>query len=130
MIFQKVQVIPRLDCEPDLFYEVDTGVIYPLLEIKAGTRLEMGRSIPVTGMLELWELSAGGKLSAYFFRSPFAMEAHGGYLISYLKNKGVADSHEVVLKLDHLIIYNFPNRGTLAVSPRVKDSLAKILESQ
>lgn len=130
MIFNKVCIVPRINCEPDLFYEVDSGVVYPLVPIPKGARLELGRPIPVTGMLDLTELMLGTKRAAYFFRSSFTMEARGGYLVTYLKNKGEAVAHEVVLRLDNLIIYNFPNRGTMAVSPKVTEAMAKILESQ
>lgn len=131
MIFDRLSIQPRIDYEAEIFYEMAVGVVYPITLIPAKTKLTLGRNIPLQGMFELFELlGPNDVLVAYLFKSPFAMEARGGYLVTFLKGRGQADSHEVVLKLEHLIIYNFPNRGTLAASPRVKDEISQILESQ
>ena len=131
MIFDRLTIEPRIDYEAEIFYETMAGVVYPITPVKAKTKLTQGRRIPLTGMFELYEmLGHQDLLVGYLFKSSFAMEALGGYLVTFLKAKGQADSHEVVLKLDHLIVYNFPNRGTLAASPKVKDSITQILESQ
>lgn len=130
MIFDRVSIKTRLDYEPELFYEVPIGAIYPIGPIPKNTVLEVGRRIPLLCMLELYEVLSKDVRVGYLFKSSFAMECHGGYLITYLKGKGEAESHEVLLKLENLIIYNFPNRGAMAASPRVAGNFLKILENQ
>ena len=76
------------------------------------------------------ELLLEGRRVGYLLRSSFTTINGGGYLLAYLKGRGLADSHEVLLKLDNLVIYNLPNRGILAVSPEVGTAIAQILESQ
>lgn len=50
--------------------------------------------------------------------------------MAYLKTKGEATEHELLLRLNTLVIYNYPNRGTIAISPTVNESVAKVLEHQ
>ena len=130
MIFDRATISAILDYEPHLFYELPVGYLYPVVHINKGASIEIGRRIPVVGMFEISELLVKDSVVGYLFKSSFTIECFGGYLVAYLKGKGLVEAHEVVLKLDNLIIYNFPNHGTLVVSPAVSPALLEILESQ
>jgi len=129
-LFFTTTVMPRIRCESFVFVEVDKGFIYPLVDIEANTKLTLGRQVPLNGMFELFELARDNERIGYMFKTSFTVENGGGFLITYLKNKGLADSHEVLLKLDTLVIYNFPNRGTLAISPKCGPEVQNVLENQ
>lgn len=129
-LFPTPSIRVRIPCRPGVFVETERGFIFATTDIVAGSPLEQGAQIPLAGMLEMFELLLNGVRVGYILRSSFTVVNGGGYLLTYLRGKGLADAHEVLLKLDNLVIYNFPNRGTLAVSPEVGTSIAQILESQ
>ena len=129
-LFAAPFVAPLLSCDPFVFYETDKGFIFPLVEIAAKSKLEIGRQIPLAGMFELLELSHNKVRVGYLFKTSFSVINGGAYLVTFLKNKGLAEAYEVLLKLDTLVIYNFQNRGTLAISPKVSNHLERILDNQ
>lgn len=129
-LFKPNAVIPPIDYDPCLFYTHDRGVVYPVVPVAAKEELFVGKNIPLTGMLDMFELLRDKTRIGFIFRSSFSLVNHGGALLVFLQNRGLATEHEVVTKIDDLIIYNYPNKGTLAVSPRASSSLKKILEAQ
>ena len=129
-LFKVPPVVLVLDADPAVFVTHDRGYVYPLEALPAKAELYLGRQMPITGMFEIYELMFSDKRVAYLFRSSFTVKNGGAYLCAFLQNKGLATDHEVLLKLDSLVVYNFPNKGTLAVSPVVAASVKKILEAQ
>jgi hypothetical protein len=129
-LFPVTPLVLPVKCDAQVFCETKRGFFYPLLEVKEGTEVSLGRQIPLSGMFDLFEVQARDLRVGYMFRSTFSVENGGGYLLAHMKTKRLAEEHEVLLKLDSLVIYNFPNRGTLAVSPKVGSAFRKILESQ
>jgi hypothetical protein len=65
------------------------------------------------------------------FVSQFQVENHGGYLLTYIsKGAGKATTVDTLVKTDDMIVYNYPNRGSLIISPRVNEDIAGVLEEQ
>ena len=129
-LFKVPPVVLVLDADPSVVITHERGYVYPLEALSVKTELHLGRQIPITGMFEIYELMLGERRVAYLFRSSFTVRNGGAYLCAFLQNKGLATEFEVLLKLGSLVVYNYPNKGTLAVSPVGSASVMKILEAQ
>jgi hypothetical protein len=72
-----------------------------------------------------------GVKCGYLFNSKFEIINNGGFITTFLQSgKGKASNVEVLAKSEHLILYHFPNRGSMAVSPIVNSTIANVFESQ
>lgn len=129
-LFQAPTFSIKLESDPYIFVESEKGYLYPLIKLYPSMDLEVGKQLSLAGMFELFELVCDKVKVGYIFRSSFTTENKGGALVTYLKNKGLAEDYETLLRIDTLVIYNFPNHGTLAVSPKVSDVVQKVLDNQ
>jgi len=112
------------------FYQVDGGHLILNQEIQ-DDHVEIGEKIPAVGMFTIYWLLNKKMKVGYYFTSEFRTVNHGGYLVTFLNNgAGKATTAQLTLKTDKLVIYNYPNRGTLAISPEVNDEVQVILEEQ
>lgn len=119
------------DAEPGLFYEVDNAYVMFLEEHKAPFKCTVGIKIVVPCMFDMHLLMLDAQKVGYWFTSQFQVINGGGYLCTYLHaKKALADTVEVLAKTDELVIYNFSNRGTLIVSPRISAELKSIFGEQ
>ena len=103
--------------------------MYPVKPVPACSELQPGKEIPNGSMFSIRELLRGSEHVGYLFSSPFYTQNRGGILITSLADR-IANGHEVCVKLDHLVIYNYPNTGSIAASPKVGPTVARMLESQ
>lgn len=119
----------------ELSTEVDVGFFYDLENSEYATfivphrgSVEVGSRISVGCMFEVnWLVYAKQKVG-FLFTTPFQVENGGSYLIAYMNNaKGRAKTVEVLTKTKDLVIYNFPNRGTIVATPRVGFDLKTML---
>jgi hypothetical protein len=120
-----------LDSEPHLFYSTDIGFALYNQELKQGTVLKIGERIPVACMFEVRWLILDGKKLGYLFNSQFQVTNKGGYIMTYMNSgAGKASAVEVLVKTDTLVIYSFPNHGTLVISPHIGQDIVSILDEQ
>lgn len=125
------EVVAHLDVEPGLFYEIDNAYVMYLEEFKAPFKATVGDKIPVTCMFDLHWLMRDDVKVGFWFESQFQVMNGGGYLCTFLHaKKAKADTVEVLVKTDALVLYNFPNRGTLVISPKVSPELLTIYDEQ
>lgn len=119
-----------LDADPGLFYKLGSGhAIFK--EKTAAGELTKGAQIPLSCMFQAYWLLRGKDRVGYYFVSQFQVDNRGGYLVTYLNNgAGKADSVEVMLKTEHLVVFHYPNRGTLIISPSVSEDVQTIFQEQ
>jgi|SRR5882672_1086670 len=120
-----------LDSDPHFFYSTEAGFALYLKKLKQGTVLQVGARIPVLCLFKAHWLILDGEKVGYVFDSEFQVSNKGGYIMAFLeKGVGKAATVEVLVKTDTLVIYNFPNRGTLVVSPHIGADVLNILNEQ
>lgn len=120
-----------LDSESQLFYSTDLGFTLYSQELKQGTVLKIGERIPVACMFEVRWLLLDGRKIGYLFNSQFQVTNKGGYIMTYMNSgAGKASAVEVLVKTDTLVVYHFPNHGTLVISPYIGNDIQNILEEQ
>lgn len=120
------------------------GVFYPLSHagkvvghalykdrIEAGP-MKLGAKIPVACMTEIHWLMRGDKQVGFSFSSHFPIVNGGGYLLTQSAKAGAAPSNrvETLVKTEDLIIFHYPNHGTLVISPMIEDQVQSIFEYQ
>jgi hypothetical protein len=120
------------DLDPHLFYEANGGFSLFTRPVPKRTTIEIGPRIPLACMFTANWLLVGDERVGYFFQSEFQTLNQGGYVATFLESKrGAATAVEVVLKIDKvLVVYNYPGKGSLIVSPRVSDALNLIFSEQ
>lgn len=120
------------DLDPHLFYEANGGFSLFTKSLLKRTPIEIGPKIPLACMFTAFWLLVGEERVGYFFQSEFQTLNQGGYVVTFLESKrGAATAVEVVLKIDKvLVVYNYPGKGSLIVSPRVSEALSLIFSEQ
>jgi hypothetical protein len=119
-----------LDADSGLFYELESGYAIFKSRVKAGP-VQKGARLPLNCMLEAYELLRDGVRVGFFFVSQFQISNCGGYLVTWMTNgAGRANSVEVMLKTEDLVVLNYPNRGTLVISPKVNAPILSVFEEQ
>lgn len=106
------------------------GFILPTVDLARGDHIQIEISLKLSCMFHVYTIANKGERCGFFFISRFAVENHGGFLLTYLKQHSTADKVDTLIKSDELILYNYPNRGSLAISPMVSSAVANIFETQ
>lgn len=118
------------DCFPGAFHSVGQKFFLPTKLVSSGSDVVEGQKLPLTCMFEINFAMVGGERVGFLFQSRFETENGGAWLRTFLRNKGQATDTETLIKDEHLVLYNFPNKGTLAISPLVNSEIATIFEEQ
>lgn len=117
--------------EPGLFYEVDKAHVMFLSQHTGMFDCFIGDRIPIACMFDAYWLMKDSERIGFWFTTQFKIINGGGYLCAFLESKkGKADVAETLVKTDHVVVYHFPNRGTLIVSPLVSPEFAVVLAEQ
>jgi hypothetical protein len=118
--------------DPHLFYEAFGGFCLFTQPLPKRTPLQVGQKIPLACMFTAHWLMSGEERVGYFFQSEFQTINQGGYVATFLESKrGTATAVEVVLKIEKvLVVYNYPGKGSLLVSPQTSERLNLIFSEQ
>lgn len=126
-----------IDAEPGLFFEISgLGVAAHAVffaEHKGPSVFGIGPQINVNGMFAVYWLTKGETRVGLLFTSTFQVINAGGYLVAFMNQaRGRASQVDVLFKSDDLglVIYNFPNRGTMVVLTKIGDEVLTIFEEQ
>ena len=119
-----------IEARPGVFTEIADAHLLATQRIPEGTEIETGPALPVSCMFDVSFALVAGQRVGFLFRSRFEVENGGSYLMTYMRNKGVATVSETLIKDEHLVIFNYPNKGTLAISPMVNPEIEIILQEQ
>jgi hypothetical protein len=121
-----------LDMDPHLFYELDGGFAMFLRPMPFTHTFFVGQPIPLSCMFDAhWLVDGDEQRIGYVFSSRFQVQNAGGYIVTFMESKrGLANAVEVLIKTDDLIVFHYPNKGTMAVIPKVSVDLETILQEQ
>ncbi len=120
----------ELDADAGTFYAVATGFLLPIKNVKHASMLSVGPKLSVSCMFDIYLVHYGDERVGFFFTTRFKTQNMGGYLLTSLIGKGEATTVEILIKTDELVVYHYPNRGSLAVSPKVNDEIITIFQEQ
>ena len=118
------------ECCPGTFYEVPGHWLLPITNIEAGSTLVVGPRLPVTCMFDIHWAMLNGVRVGFVLSSRFEVSNGGSYLMTFMRNKGQATECETLIKDENLVVFNYPNKGTLAVSPLVNPEIDVIFTEQ
>ncbi|BAG41602.1 hypothetical protein [Ralstonia phage phiRSL1] len=118
---------------PTLFYALGEGFAL-FKEVTDPCTVIVDQPIPLNGcMFDAFWLRrvVDNERVGYWFRSQFHTVNRGTFVVAHLNSQaGKAANVEVMLKTDHLIIYNYPNKGTLLLCPQANQRVQEIFEEQ
>ncbi len=125
-----------LEATAGIFYDLHTEEGVPAghalfkINVKAG-ELTRGQRIPLSGFFQAYILLQEGQRVGFNFVSQFQTENQGGYLVTFVsKAAGKATQCDTVVKTEDMVVFNYPNRGTLVISPRINESIDSIFQEQ
>jgi hypothetical protein len=125
------QVVTTIPMDPHLFYELDGGHALLRTALPARAQITVGELIPLSCMFDAYWLLVRGERVGYLFTTSFQVKNSGGFICAFMEAKrGAADRVEVLLKTDDCVIYNFPNKGTLVISPAIAEEVTTIFDEQ
>lgn len=119
----------NMDMEPGAFYEVGGGFLMPIKSLGHATPFVIDKVLPVQCMFDIYLAHSNGERVGFYFTTRFEVTNGGGYLLTTMHKKKATDA-EVLIKTDELVVYNYPNRGTLAISPKVSQEIETIFDEQ
>jgi hypothetical protein len=119
--------------DPYLFYELGGG--YALNKgphaLPDDAVLKVGPAIPLSCMFDCYWLLHEGQKVGYYFRSTFQVLNDGGYVCAYMgAARGAADRVEILLNTEELVVFHYPGKGTMIISPHVGTELTQIFTEQ
>lgn len=128
---QPVYGIP-VDMYEGSFAAFGRGFLLPKENLPFRTKVQVGDKLSLTCMFNMnWIVSAeDGRQLGLLFRSHFEVVHQGGYLLTYMQNRPKATEYDRLVYNDYLVLYNYHNRGSLAISPKVSADITAIFEEQ
>lgn len=122
-------IVPnRID--KSIFYTLREGWVLMNQDIEAGTYIEIGAELPLKCMFQIRSLIINNLRVGLIFNSGFETINAGGYLLTHMQHKRAATEYDILLKDEFIVLYDYPNRGTLAISPPVNDEVLTVFEEQ
>ena len=129
-LFQSLVNAVGFDCKRGEFYRYKKGWILPLRDLKANDQVYES-TVFINTMLNGKFVYSIDELVGYYFTSQFKTICNGSCLLAYLANKsGMAKSSNRIYSDENLVIVDYPECGTLAISPKANYSIQTILEEQ
>ncbi len=125
-----MELVLDLSVSPGTFYELSSGFFLPVRDLAAKTPIVLGIRLPVTCMFDIYVVMIDKERVGFYFTSRFDTTNGGGYLLTALKGKDEATEVEVLVRTSDLLVYHYPNKGTLAVSPKVSNEIETIFLEQ
>lgn len=113
-----------------VFYTLKEGWVLLNRDVPRGSELIVSKDLPIRCMFKVQELTFEATRVGFLFTSGFEVINRGGFLFTHLKNKPPATEYDTLIKDEFLVLYDYPNRGTLAISPLVSDDIQTIFEEQ
>jgi len=125
-----MEIILDLNVSPGTFYELPNGFFLPVKDLALRTPLVLGNKLPVSCMFDIYVVMIDKERVGFYFTSRFDTTNGGGYLITTLKGKEEATEVDVLVRTPDLVVYHYPNKGTLVISPKVSNEIKIIFLEQ
>jgi len=122
----------RIPIDSHHFYTIGPYYIIGFQPIPGKRRVEL---IPmdVNCMFNIYKMERKGKFLGLAFRTASTVINAGAYLMARMNNRGRKpdlSGSTVLMRTPDIVIYNYPNLGTLAVSPVMNSQMTALLEEQ
>ena len=120
----------RIPVDSHHFYDFSPYHVYAFKDIREVRRVEL-HEMDTNSMFQIYKMIRKGQLLGLAFRSANQVLNGGSYLISYMqKTKQKATNSVTLIRTPDIVVYNYPNVGTMAISPKVNTQMAALLEEQ
>lgn len=141
--------------EQGIFYPFYDGYFLPFRNLDVTESVALEEQLFSNSALTVWSAYCERvkDIVGYFFKSPFTVRCEGGYLLCYIQPpspsfiasnvegaveeegeellpKRKKDRCVKVFKDDNLVLFNYPNRGALALSPKLAPWVERVLDEQ
>lgn len=123
-------VSTELESLPGVFYALTNGHFLPTVKVGLHQELNIDQKLPVGGFFDIYICTIDGARVGFYFTSRFPVRNGGGFIVAHMGRKQEAETCETLIRTDDLIVYDYPNRGTLAICPKVSEEIATIFEEQ
>ena len=117
-----------VDCEPRYFQPFDRGYILPLENIHKGQELYYKQFL--SSILCGSMVYSGKILVGYYFSSRFNITYNKAFVFAHLVNKSKTKECNKIFASENIVILEYPNCGTLAISPDCNPEYQVILDEQ
>ena len=122
-------LVPRYD---GVFYQMGDGFV--VLNRKVGPCVfRRGTELKLNSMFSMWELWVEGEeeMAGFFLYTAMKVRNGGGFLITFMESKrGKAKEGGLIIRNDHVMVYDFPGCGSLAISTKVNPRMLSVLMEQ
>ena len=130
-LFRKTGLALTEDFEAGIFQPYKNGWILPAVTLKPTNFYCFGTQFLQSFLTGVTILNEESEVCGYFFSTSHEVVADGAFILGFTPSKaGLARECHRIFSDENLVILEFKNCGTLALSPKVCDSLEHILESQ
>ena len=121
----------HIDLEEGTFYSMGDGFIVLKEPVQPCTFI-IGEEVKITSMFTIFEVSTDTKPSVgFFFYTALKVRNGGGFLLTFMQSKrGKAKECSLSLRSEHLMVYDYPGCGSLAITTKVNDPMMSILMEQ
>lgn len=125
-----MDMVIDLDVDPGLFYDLAGGFFLPTRELRKRSTISIDKPQPLACMFSIYFAFHAGERVGFFFTTRFEVMNGGGYLLTTFNRHRKATHADVLIKSNDLVLYNYPNRGTIAISPKVSPEIETIFNEQ
>jgi len=116
--------------DPHHFYDFDPLHVIVFSRVKGNRSFDL-IDMGVQSMFKIYRMERKGKFVGLAFQSAMQVINNGCYLVTFMqKTRMKAEDSSVLIRTQDIIVYNYPNVGALAISPRLSPYLATMFEEQ
>lgn len=118
------------DYKRGVFHKYKNGWLLPIIDLKANTPVYESGTFLNSWLIGKF-IEYDSEVVGYFFTSHHRTIVNQSYLLAYNGIKaGLVKNCNRVYSEENLVILEYPNSGTMAISPLVDSSILTILEEQ
>lgn len=120
----------RINIEPHHFYDFHPYYLYAFQQITPRKIVTL-TPMDISCMFQIYKVERKDEFLGLAFRSGNQVINGGAYLVSFMQRTRAKASQSITLmRTPDIVIYNYPNVGTMAVSPRLSPHIETLLEEQ
>lgn len=118
-----------IEMTPGEFYTVDGGYALVSFNVPVNSELSVGDVLNNSSMLEISFLMRGSTKVGFFFRSQLGTTNYGGFLMTCFRKKKATEARTII-RSQELVVIDYPNKGVLAIVPKVNAQIETIFLEQ